>query len=81
MRQINMTDEMSPRGRNKTTHAEDVIRAAQGVDDPCFSVDEVRQRLAVSDETVRQRLDDLAADDVLDRKKVGNAWVYWFPGY
>jgi len=76
-----MCDEMAPRGRSKTAKIDDVIRAAQNIDDPCFSIDEVQQQLPVGDETTRQRLDDLATDGVLKRKKVGNAWVYWFPGY
>jgi len=81
MTQINMSNEEMPKGRTEKIDQEDILRAAKEVEEPCFANKEVAERLAVSTQTVRNKINVLVDDGVIGTKKIGNANAYWIIGY
>lgn len=75
---INMSDNMSPRGRTESVSPGDVVEAAKKITDPCFGSAEVSAHLSIGPERTREKLNQLSKEEVLETKKVGNANVYWF---
>ena len=70
-----------PRGRDQITSTAELIAVAKTVPEPEFGNSEVAQKVDISEERTRTRLDSLVADGTLKSKRIGNTNVYWFDGY
>jgi transcription initiation factor IIE alpha subunit len=70
-----------PKGRTEKIDEEDILRAAKGIEDPCFASREIAELLGVSTQTVRNKINALVDDNVIGTKKIGNAHAYWIIGY
>jgi|JXWS01.1.fsa_nt_gb predicted ArsR family transcriptional regulator len=70
-----------PRGRDQITSTAELIAVAKAVQEPVFGNSEVAQKVDISEERTRSRLDSLVADGTLKSKRIGNTNVYWFDGY
>lgn len=70
-----------PRGRDQITSTAELIAVAKTVQEPVFGNSEVAQKVDISEERTRSRLDSLVADGTLKSKRIGNTNVYWFDGY
>lgn len=67
-----------PRGKQTVTDQE-ILAALQAVEGPAATAGEVAADLELSVNGVRMRLDDLAADGRVNRKKTGHRTVLWWP--
>lgn len=67
-----------PRKREFMT--DDVLEVMQQSDEPFLTVTEILEEVDVTRKTVNDRLQELAGDGIVNRKKVGGrAVVWWLP--
>jgi Mn-dependent DtxR family transcriptional regulator len=72
-----MSDKMCPRGRTATTTVEDIVTAAKTVDDPVFTAKEIAERVSVDAPRVRDYLNQMHQDGVVQFKRAGSGKVWW----
>mgnify|MGYP000252836761 CR=1 FL=1 len=72
-----MSDEMCPRGRPAETSIEDIVKAAQSIEEPVFKAGEIAERVEVGTARVRDYLDEMHADGIVRCKSVGSGKVWW----
>lgn len=65
------------RGPDRDATEEDVLRAAKSIGEPCFTSRELADRLEVSTQTIRSRLESLAEQGLIEQKRAGSGCVYW----
>lgn len=59
--------------------AGDYLNAVEDVDRPVALVDDIVQRVELSDETVRQRMEELAEEGAVESDRVSGRWIFWCP--
>lgn len=69
-------------GRKPTVTDEDIIDVFRSSSDPVLTTSEVASHFEITHRGVRDRLEILEQDGVLECKKVGaRGMVWWLPGY
>lgn len=63
--------------RTKTFTNQELIEVARGTPGPFFTTSELAEKLDVSTETIRNRLDHLREGGVVDKKTVGSGAAWW----
>jgi predicted ArsR family transcriptional regulator len=71
-------DDKMPRGRNQTVSTDELLKAIKQIDEP-FGAEEVAEHVAIDGPQVKNRLQPLVKDGIINQKKIGRRNVYW-PG-
>ena len=66
-----------PRGRNQKVSAKEIFEICQLNSREPFGAQEISQELPIGEERTRERLNSLAEDGFIGRKKIGGRNVYW----
>jgi predicted ArsR family transcriptional regulator len=72
-----MSDEDMPRGQPRTATNEEILNALTDTDELVFGAQDVADIFDVSAQTARNRMAEMAEENLLKRRKIGTTWVYW----
>jgi len=69
---------MGKPGPDPTVTDDEIVEAAQSIDDPCFTAREIEEKIDLNSVgQVRTRLNSLVDNGVMARKFSGSGNVYW----
>jgi predicted ArsR family transcriptional regulator len=72
-----MTNEDMPRGHPRAATNEEILHALKADDNVVFGAQDVADHFDVSTQTARNRMAEMAEENLLKRRKLGKTWVYW----
>jgi DeoR/GlpR family transcriptional regulator of sugar metabolism len=72
-----MSDGDMPRGHPRTATNEEIMHVLKADDNIVFGAQDVADHFSVSAQTARNRMAEMAEQNLLKRRKIGTTWVYW----
>jgi len=72
-----MSDEDMPRGQPRTATNEEILQALTDSDEIVFGHNDVAEEFDVTAQTARNRMSEMAEENLLRRRDIGGTWVYW----
>lgn len=75
--QNKMSDEDMPRGQPRAATNEEILNALIECDEIVFGHNDVAEEFGVTAQTARNRMSEMAEQNLLKRRDIGGTWVYW----